>query len=382
MRFFEKIFSTGKLVCRTACARIMTALMLIIPGGVVHAEAVSVDPGRPPLRIVSTANPNLFPLLVGMSKHPELSMEIVPATTNADIVEKFRSGGADALLSMTYTAAQLAAMGQIPGLKLIDVDFWNGFSIVAEESAHISSLSQLEGQGLLVAGPLSAGRGGGPDILLGAALKRAGVNPSSIHFCYLPVMQAAPLLVQQKAMNSNSFCNASDTMSPMAISLVEPAASGLILQSKMTFSSKGRLTKAISLQKIFSGYSAWPNDFLPHGGISVSDEILNDPQRSEQARELIKVYHEGVESIMAARGHPFVMMSVAHTISSGIDRYFGSYGLSLPRSVIISALRSGDLVFSTSYPIDGIHADLEKFLEEVVGAPLPPSFIGKNCCKE
>jgi hypothetical protein len=292
-------------------------------------------------------------------------------------VEKFRSGNGDVLLSMTYTAAQLAATGRIPGLKLVDVDFWNGFSIVAEESAQIASLSQLAGKGLLVAGPLSGGKGGGPDLILGAALKRAGVSPASIHLCYLPVMQAAPMLVQQKAMNSNSSCSDSDTMNPVAISLAEPAATGLILQSRMASSSKGRLTKAISLQKIFSGYSAWPDELLPHGDISVPDEILNDPQRLEQVRALIRAYHEGAESIMAARGHPFVMMNIARAISSGIDRYFGNQGLSLPKSVIISALRSDDLVFSTSYPIDGIHGELERFLEEVIGVPLPPSFIGR-----
>ena len=360
-----------------AWAWIVPVLLLIIPGGIPRAEGLEVKPVSLPLKIVSTANPNLFPLLVAMSKHADLNLEIIPATTNTDIVEKFRSGNGDVLLSMTYTAAQLAATGRIPNLKLIDVDFWNGFSIVAEESAQITGLSQLAGKGLLVAGPLSGGKGGGPDLILGAALKRAGVSPASIHLCYLPVMQAAPMLVQQEAMSSNSFCNDSDTMNPVAISLAEPAATGLILQSRMASSSKGRLTKAISLQKIFSGYSAWPNDLLPHGGISVPDEILNDPRRLEQVRALIKAYHEGVASIMAARGHPFAMMSIARAISSGIDQCFGNQGLSLPKSVIISALRSDDLVFSTSYPIDGIQRELERFLEEVIGAPLPPSFIGR-----
>ncbi|HQT25472.1 MAG TPA: hypothetical protein PLK99_02590, partial [Burkholderiales bacterium] len=69
-----------------------------------------------PLRVVSTPNPNVFPLLLAMSENPGLPVTLVPVATGNDIVNAFSSGLGDALLSMTYAAAQDVVTGKVPRL--------------------------------------------------------------------------------------------------------------------------------------------------------------------------------------------------------------------------------------------------------------------------
>ena len=89
---------------------------------------------------------------------------------------------------------------------------------------------------------------------------------------------------------------------------------------------------------------------------------------------MLKAYRDAANDIMAARGHPFIMMSIVRAISAGITTYYGQYGMSIPGPVIISALRSGDLVYRTDLPLPAIQPNLSAFLTEVVGTPPPASF--------
>ena len=230
-----------------------------------------------PLRVVSTPNPNVFPLLLAMKQNPQLPVSLVPVGTGSDIVNAFSSGQGDALLSMTYTAAQDVTSGKIPQLELVSVNFWRGFWILAPKSAQISQFSQLANDGVLIAGPTAGGKGGGPDLIFQAAARQAGMGASSFNLCYLPVMQAAPMMVQQQPMNSNSACASTDSMAPTGISLVEPAATGLVMQSKMSTASNAvAINKAIDVQTLFTDYNAWPHTELPHGGMSVLASVLID----------------------------------------------------------------------------------------------------------
>ena len=327
-----------------------------------------------PLRIVSTPNPSVFPLLLAMAQNPSLPVSLVPVATGSDIVASFSAGKGDGLLSMTYTAAQDVANGSIPNLQLVSVNYWSGFWMLAPKSANITDFSQLTGKGVLVSGPTSGGKGGGPDLIFQAAAKRAGYSAANFNVCYLPVMEAAQMILQQQPMSSNPACNASFTQPPAAISLVEPSATGLVMDSVMSGGASGPIAKAINYQNLFTGYTAWPTNQLPHGGVSFLDTVLNDPARQQNVKTLLTAYRAAADAIMAAKGNPQAMSQIANTLSAGIATYYGPYNLAIPASVISAALMSGDFVYRTDLTLPAIQTDLAAFLSELVGAAPPASF--------
>ena len=71
---------------------------------------------------------------------------------------------------------------------------------------------------------------------------------------------------------------------------------------------------------------------------------------------------------------PIELMRISKTISAGITRYYGQYGLSIPPAVIAAALATGHLVYRTDLSVNDIHGDLNSFLTEVVGSQPPASF--------
>jgi hypothetical protein len=320
-----------------------------------------------PLRIVSTPNPNVFPLLVALSRHPELPVELHPVPDAAGIARELQERTSDVLLAMTYTGAQLAAQGKAADLRLLDVTLWKGFSILAPEGVH--SMAQLAGRGVLVSGPVGGGKGGGPDLILRAALRRAGQDPAGLNLCYLPVGEAVPLLLKQQPMSGHGSC--SGNAPAAAISLAEPAATGLLLRSR--FDSAIELKRAIPLEPLFAGFSAWPADELPHGGLAVRAEVLADGQRAASLTALRQAYREGADILMQARGNPLAMLRVAREVSAGVERWFGTWGMSLPMPVVMAALRDGQLMFHTDRPLEGLRPDLSRFLAEVVGAQQVPA---------
>ncbi|WP_407276236.1 hypothetical protein [Halothiobacillus sp. DCM-1] len=328
-----------------------------------------------PLRIVSTPNPNVFPLLLAMSNQPQLPVTLLPVGTAGEASTALINGSADGLLSMTYTAAQMVTTGKVPDLALVSVDFWNGFSVLAPQNAQITSFTDLINHGVLIAGPTSGGKGSGPDLIFQAAARRAGLDASSFALCYLPVMQAVPLLLSQAPMNSNPACNPADSSAATAISLVEPAATGLVLQSRSGDNATGLVRKVIPLQPLFSGYTAWPSDELPHGGLSIRGSVLNAADSQQTSRRVLLAYEQAAAQIMAAKPHPLQLMRIAQTISAGITAYYGQYGLSIPAPVIFAALESGDFRYRTDRPLAAIEPDLNRFLAEVVGSPIPDSFF-------
>jgi hypothetical protein len=327
------------------------------------------------LRIAATPNPNVFPLLVALSQSANLPVTLVPVASFNDAVTALNDGAADALLSMTYSAAQGVANGKVPSLELVSVNFWGGFSMLAPASANITKFSDLVGKGVLVSGPTSGGQGVGPDLIFQAAAKRAGLTAGSFNVCYLSVMQATSMLLQQQNMNTNSACNASFSNPPTAISLVEPAATGLVMDSMATTNSSGKIVKSINYQILFTGYSSWPQTQLPHGGISILSSVLGDSSRKVQIQTVLNAYRFAADTIMAAKGNPSAMSQVSATISGYITTYYGQYGLSLPAQAIAGSLASGDMVFRTDLSISNIHSDLTNFLTEVVGVTPPASFF-------
>jgi len=326
-----------------------------------------------PLRIVATPNPNVFPLLLALARQPALAATLVPVGDGAQIDSTFAADQGDALLAMTYTMAKKVNSGKVADLQLLRVNLWRGFSELAPTSAAVSNFSELVGKGLLVSGPTSGGKGGGPDLIFQAAIKRAGYTLADFKVCYLPVMQAAPMMAQQQKMNSNAACDPTFDFAPSAISLVEPAATGMVLQTLMpTAGSSVSLLRAIDLQTLFTGYAAWPTTQLPHGGMAVLGKVLDDPARQDTVHSVLQAYDAAVQEIATAT--PLQRLKIAQIVSDGITRYYGSFGLELPAPVIVAALTNQELVMRGDLDLTSIQADLDRFLTEVVGSAPPASF--------
>lgn len=327
-----------------------------------------------PIKLVSTPNPNVFPLLLAKARNPSLPVELMAVASGSDIDQAFANEGAEALLSMTYTAAQKVTSGKIPDLQLAQTYFWRGFWQVAPTTANIKSFDDLVGKGIIISGPTSGGKGGGPDFIFQAAVKRAGHTMADFKICYLPVMQGAPMLSQQQAMNSNPACDPSFAFPPTAISLVEPAATGLKMQAMMNSSGATTLDKAIDVQTLFTGYRDWPASQLPHGGLSARKAVFDNATKAAALTSVMKAYAAAVQEINDATTRPIKLAEISRIISAGITTYYGQYGLDLPPPVIGKALIQKDMVFRNDLPNAAVKTDLQNFLNEVVGNPVPGSF--------
>lgn len=327
--------------------------------------------GQGKLRILATPNPNIFPLLVAMADDPSLPVEIVPVADNAGIDTALNAGKADALLSMTYTAAQKATSGNMPDLRLVYVGLWKGFSEVTYKADGIRGFGQLRGKGVIVSWPVGGGKEGGPDMIFRAALKRAGMSVADLNICYLPVMEASKLLKDHALLNTNPHCDAAFAFPASGISLIEPAATGMIMQGMMSLASASGMERGIEFQPLFTGYRAWPNDQLPHGGLSVMGRVLDDPVQAKNLAVVLAAYKKSVDKMNHARG--FGLISVSGSISDGMAHYFGQYKIEAPRMVIMAALRNGQLMFRSDAPVS-VQKDLNLFLTEVVGTSPPEKF--------
>lgn len=335
--------------------------------------APAPEPAPAPLRVVSTPNPNVFALLLAMARQPGLPVTLVPIAEGSQIDSSFAAGQGDALLAMTYTMAKKVTTGAVADLQLTRVNLWRGFSELAPSSAGITNFAQLVGKGLLVAGPTSGGKGGGPDQIFQAALRRAGFSASDFKICYLPAMQAAPMIAQQQKMNSNPACDPSFDFPPTGISLVEPAATGLVMQTMMPSANPTvPLQRAVDMQTLFTGYNAWPASQLPHGGLGVLRGVLDDPSRQASLRAVLGAYDAAVHEI--ANATPMQQMQIAQIVSAGITKHYGDLGMDLPAPVLMAALRNKELVIRGDLTLTAVQSDLNHFLTEVVGKEPPATF--------
>lgn len=323
-----------------------------------------------PLQIVAAPNPNVFPLLIALHDHPDLPVRLIAAKNSAGIDAAFDQG-ADGVLAMTYAIAQKARDGRVPDLALAGVYFWRGFFEMTLTEAH--SFKNLKGKGLIVSGPVTGGTGGAPDMLFQAALARDGTSLGDFSICHLPVMQGVTLLESGKPMDSNPACRG---MMPAAgILLVEPASSGLILKSSMSLGSGKSVQRSIDVQELFSGYTSWQPDELPHGGFAIRRSALKDPVKRAQYAAFMKAYREAIDKINHADGM-FSRIRLGRTISSEMNKYFGQYQTNLPAMVVANAIGNGEMRFRDDRTLGSIQADLTSFLKEVLNAKtLPPGLF-------
>ena len=347
---------------------------------VVALLGTSLAHAIPPIRLVSAPTPNVFPLLLAIARHPELPVQLVPVrSTGSELDDEFEMGDTDGMLGMTYAIAQKAAGGKLPDLRLRGVTFWRGFFAMLPESSSATSLAQLAGNGLIVSGPLTGGRGGAPDLLFQAALHRSGRSAADYPVCYLPAMEGIELISRQAPMNGNPGCDKAYGGPAAAMFLVEPAATGLVMKSGLPFAKGIPMKKAISIEALFTGYSAWPAGQLPQGGWALDAATLADPQRRAQVDAVERALKEAAQELAEVSGKGLIRrMQVAWTISTGLDQAYGKWGVHLPTLVLARVLGDGDLVYRADLPIASINSDLRRFLVEVLKVQnVPERFLSE-----
>lgn len=358
--------------------------------------AAVTDPIVTPIRITSTPNPSVLPLLLALAREPNLPVTLLPVSNGSEIDQAFATRNAEGLLSMTWVAASKASNGSVPDLTLISVNFWRGFFELTPQNPSVANFADLTGHNLLLSGPVGGGRNGGPDTLFQAALKRAGFNPDvyqestvslnvdgtpvsvvrrhydsgDFRVYYLPVTTAVSVLNSGQTLDDGDGNPLNDQPASGSF-MVEPAATGIVLQG---MAASVAYQRAIDIQTLFTGYTHWPSTQLPLGGLSIRASVLSDPNRASALQRLRAAYEQAADDLMAARGHPSEMMDLTRLIADQVSRYYGQYGLSLPGPVIATALTSGSLVYRTDLSNTRILPDLIGFHAELLGKAPPIGF--------
>lgn len=358
--------------------------------------AAVTDPIVTPIRIASTPNPSVLPLLLALAREPNLPVTLLPVSNGSEIDQAFATRNAEGLLSMTWVAASKASNGSVPDLTLISVNFWRGFFELTPQNPSVANFADLTGHNLLLSGPVGGGRNGGPDTLFRAALKRAGFNPDiyqentvslnidgtpvsvvrrhydsgDFRVYYLPVTAAVSVLNSGQTLDDGDG-NPLNDLPASGSFMVEPAATGIVLQG---MAANVTYRKAIDIQTLFMGYTRWPSTQLPLGGLSIRASVLNDPNRASGIQRLRAAYEQAADDLMAARGHPSEMMDLTRLIADQVSRYYGQYGLSLPGPVIAAAVTNGSLVYRTDLSNTRILPDLIGFHAELLGNAPPIGF--------
>lgn len=334
---FKALFLSALVFGLIACSKSTATLE---PGAGAGAGVTAITDT---ITFVSTPNPNIFPLLLALADNPSLKVKIIPVAEGSDLTAKLTSGEADGMTSMSYIAAKQVTTGKVPDLQLFSVTYWSGFYEIADKS--INHFNDLKGKHLIISGPVGNGKNGGPDIIFQAAMKRLGINPATdFKLEYLP-------LAEGTAKISNNQAD--------AILLAEPAGTGLVLFNLI---NQNKFKKAINLQAIFTGFSAWPVGQLPVGGLSFKSSILNNTAKKATFDLVKKAYELKAAQIMNAN------LTDAQTIA---DKFNALYAAMLPQPVpapiIVAAVKQGTLIFNNDKSVQTIKTDLDRWIKELIG---------------
>lgn len=296
------------------------------------------------ISIVSTPNPNLFPLLLAMADNPGLKVKIIPVGTYGEFRDKLVSGSADALVAMSYMAAKLVTTGAVPDLKLKSVGYWNGFYEITHSG--ISSFNDLKGKRLVISGPVGTGQNGGPDIIFQAAMKRVGLVPGTdFQISYVNLTDGT----QQVAGGQQD-----------AILLAEPAGTAFTVMGTMNGAD---LKKNISIQSIFSGFTQWPANQLPLGGLSVKNSVLQNSAKKITFDLVQQLYEQKAAQIMQGNlSDAMKMTDKLNTI------YAGLLSQTFPAPAIVKAIKDNTLLYRNDKTVQSIKTDLDSWIKELLGS--------------
>ncbi|MDE3142830.1 MAG: ABC transporter substrate-binding protein [Bacteroidota bacterium] len=295
------------------------------------------------ITIVSTPNPNIFPLLLALADNPSLKVKIIPVSDGSGLTSNLISGAADGMTSMSYIAAKQVTDNKVPDLQIRSVVYWSGFYEIAKPT--VSSFNDLLGKHLIISGPVGNGKNGGPDIIFRAAMKRLNINPDTdFQLEYLPLADGVNKISNQQA---------------DAILLAEPAGTGLVLSNMMNMN---RLSKAINLQSIFTGYTQWDANIMPVGGLSFKNSSLTGVGKKNTFDAMKTLYEQKAVQIMNGD------INDAQKIADMFNALFGNVlPQTLPAQIIVTGVKTGSLVYKNNYSVPAIQSDLDKWIVELLG---------------
>lgn len=296
------------------------------------------------ISIVSTPNPNIFPLLLALADNPSLKVKIIPVAEGSDLTAKLISGDADGMTSMSYIAAKQVTTGKVPDLQIHSIVYWSGFYEIANNS--VNNFNDLRGKKLIISGPVGNGQNGGPDIIFKAVMKRLALVPGvDFQLEYLPLAQGTDKI---------------NTGQADAILLAEPAGTGMVLFNMMNQNS---LKKAVNLQSIFNNFTGWPLGQMPVGGLSFKSSVLNNAAK-KTTFNLVKQAYE-LKAAQLMNGNISDMQKVA-------DKFNALYGSMLPQPlpylIIKRAIAEGSLVYRNDKPVQTIKSELDRWIVELLGS--------------
>jgi NitT/TauT family transport system substrate-binding protein len=285
------------------------------------------------LRVAVAPNPNMIPLFVAIDQQDEdLRVEVVPVAGVPELTAALQGGQADVALFFSAAGAKLYNKDALPDLRLWNVSVWRALYLVADPQ--VSGLHDLVGKKILASFP-----GGAPDLVMRAAMGRAGYDPDAGFVIeYLPSAQVKQMLLAGKG---------------EAALLPEPEVSALIIKAE----AQGlALEAAVDLQVGFEA-DAWQAGLIPLGATFTTQAVLDDPARRAALERFKEAYDQACAYAMA---HPDETGEI-------VERAFAAhFGGQMPAQAVGDAIRSGRLVFG-SHPWAELRPDLDRFLEIVVG---------------
>lgn len=319
--------------------------------------------------IAAPPNPHTFPLLLALARNPALPVRLLPIANASAADALLNSGAASAMLAMSYIAAAKRSSGAVADLSLYSLHFWRGFFLVG--NTEIGSAQQLRGQTVVVSGPLGAGRGGGGDIIFRAAMRRQHLNPDDdMQVEYAPMAEGAARVASGDA---------------AGITLPGPGSTGLVLRSQIAqrplasalarlrgvdVGSSVPLHAALDYQTMFPGFSTFPTQQLPLGGLCVTERALADPNQRAAIELIDSAYGEAAAMIMRDPG------SVAEPIMDLFEHFYSPLGSSRPSNEVFRrAVIDRDLVYRSDVAPRSVQADLLAWLSELNGTPVDLAFL-------
>ena len=349
-------------------------------------NAVAPEPAS--LKLVSTPNPSVLPLLLALANNPDLPVELIPVAGGAGINQALSDQGAEALLSMTWVAAQKRSIAD--DLQIVSINFWRGFQELTTTNYAVDELADLQGKNLLVSGPVGSGKNGGPDLLFLAALGVEGFDATeydeseiqvdvsdTLHTLtrryfpygnfavyYAPVMVATPLLIDAIILPDGDDTTTDEAA--IASFMVEPAATGIVMNAT---AASQTVEKSIDIQTLFNAVQSdqpWPDTQLPLGGLSIRERVLSDPTRLAVIEEVQAAYFEAIDQLNQASS-PIVLNQLAQTISEQLDQYYGEFELEIPAPVITAAIRNSELTYRTDVSLSNWQVGIREFIQTVNG---------------
>jgi NitT/TauT family transport system substrate-binding protein len=285
------------------------------------------------LRVAVAANPNMIPLFVAMEQQGwDLKVEVVPVAGVPELTAALQGGQADVALFFSATGAKLYNKDVLPELRIWSVSIWRALYLVA--GPEVGGLNDLVGKRILASFP-----GGAPDLVMRAALDRAGYDcDADFSVEYLPAAQVKQMLLAGRG---------------EAALLPEPQVSALMIKAQEQALT---LEAATDLQAGFEA-DAWQAGLIPLGASFITQAQLEDPARRAALERFDEAYGQAAAYAMA---HPD---EAGEIVERAYATYFGGQ---MPARAVSEAIQSGRLVFENR-PVAELRPDLDHFLKAVVG---------------